>query len=72
MYKKGLNMTGTVKMFNKDKGYGFIITESNEEVFFHYSALVMDGYKTIAAGERVEFDLEHTDRGNRAQNVKKL
>jgi CspA family cold shock protein len=66
-------MTGKVKMFNKDKGYGFItVDDTNEEVFFHYSALVMEGYKTIEKDARVEFDLEKTDRGDRANNVKKI
>lgn len=70
---KGRTMTGKVKMFNKDKGYGFItVDDTNEEVFFHYSALVMEGYKTIEKDARVEFDLEKTDRGDRANNVKKI
>ncbi len=65
-------MKGTVKMFNKDKGYGFIRAEDGTDVFFHYSALVMDGYKTAAEGEKVEFDVEQSDRGLRASNVKKV
>lgn len=64
-------MKGTVKMFNKDKGYGFIRAEDGSDVFFHYSALVMDGYKTAVEGEKVEFDIEQSDRGLRASNVRK-
>jgi CspA family cold shock protein len=65
-------MKGTVKMFNKEKGFGFIRAENGQDVFFHYSALVMDGYKTAAEGEKVEFDVENSERGLRASNVKKI
>lgn len=64
-------MKGTVKMFNKEKGFGFIRAEDGQDVFFHYSAIVMDGYKTAAEGELVEFDREESDRGLRASNVRK-
>jgi len=60
---------GTVKMFNKDKGFGFITTESGEDVFFHYSALVMEGYKTTEQGKSVEFQIENGDRGAKAVNI---
>ncbi|MFA6370050.1 MAG: cold shock domain-containing protein, partial [Bacilli bacterium] len=43
-------MKGNVKMFNKEKGYGFIRTEEGQDVFFHYSSLVMDGFKTAEVG----------------------
>lgn len=65
-------MKGTVKMFNKEKGYGFIHAEDNRDYFFHYSALVMDDYKTAEKGENVEFDTENSERGPRAANVKKI
>lgn len=65
-------MKGTIKMFNKEKGYGFIRAEDGQDVFFHYSALVMDGYKTATEGEHVEFDVENSERGLRASNVKKV
>ncbi|MFA5481390.1 MAG: cold shock domain-containing protein [Bacilli bacterium] len=65
-------MKGTVKMFNKEKGYGFIHTEENTDVFFHYSSLIMDDYKTAAVGEKVEFDVEESERGLRAANIKKI
>ena len=68
-------MKGTVKMFNKEKGYGFIHAEDNRDYFFHYSALIMknaDEYKTAEKGENVEFDVEESERGPRAANVKKV
>jgi CspA family cold shock protein len=70
--RKGLMMKGTVKTFNKNKGFGFITTEDEREIFFHYSALVMDGFKTIENGAKVKFDVESTDRGDRAINIEKL
>ncbi len=68
-------MKGTVKMFNKEKGYGFIHAEDNRDYFFHYSALIMDepdAYKIADKGEHVEFDVQESDRGPRAANVKKI
>lgn len=65
-------MKGTVKMFNNEKGYGFIRTEDNRDVFFHYSQLIMDSFKSAAPGEKVEFEIEETDRGLRATNIHKL
>lgn len=65
-------MKGTVKMFNKEKGFGFIHTEDGQDVFFHYSSLVMDGFKTVVQGEEVEFELVQSDRGLRAEKVVKL
>lgn len=65
-------MKGTVKMFNKEKGYGFIRTEEGQDVFFHYSALQMDSYKTAEAGEAVEFEVRESERGPRAENIVKL
>lgn len=65
-------MKGTVKMFNKEKGYGFIRAEDGKDYFFHYSALLMDDFKTAEKGENVEFEVEESDRGLRAKNVKKV
>ena len=65
-------MNGTIKMFNKEKGFGFIHAEDGNDVFFHYSSLVMDGFKTVEQGDAVQFDLEQSDRGLRAANIKKL
>lgn len=64
-------MKGTIKMFNKEKGFGFIHTEDGQDVFFHYSSLVMEGFKTVTPGEQVEFTLEQSDRGPRAANIVK-
>jgi len=65
-------MKGTVKMFNKEKGFGFIHAEDNQDYFFHYSALLMENFKTAEKGEEVEFEVEPSDRGLRAKNVKKI
>ena len=65
-------MKGTVKMFNKDKGYGFIHTEDKKDIFFHFRALLMEGFKTVDAGQEVEFEIEESERGPRAINIKKI
>ena len=63
-------MQGKVKTFNKQKGYGVIRCELEEDIFFHYSSLIMDGFKTIDVGADVEFELEETSKGKRATNIK--
>lgn len=63
-------MKGKVKMFDVKKGYGFIRAEDNTDVFFHYSSIVMDGFKTATQGDEVEFDRTDTEKGLRASNVK--
>ncbi len=56
--------TGTVKWFNNAKGYGFILPDDGgDELFAHYSAISMDGYKTLKAGQQVEFDVAKGDKG---------
>jgi len=63
--------TGTVKWFNNAKGYGFILPEDEEiDVFAHYSAIEMDGYKTLKAGQQVQFDLVDGDKGKHAANIR--
>jgi len=62
--------TGTVKWFNSDKGYGFISRAGAEDVFVHYSAIQMDGYRTLDEGQRVEFDVGPGKKGHEAQNVR--
>ena len=62
-------MTGKVKWFNKEKGYGFIINENGEDVFAHYSGINMEGYKTLADGVNVTYELVETERGVAATNV---
>lgn len=65
-------MTGTVKWFDAGKGYGFITTSDGKDVFVHFSAIQTDGYKTLAEGDQVEFDVKDGDRGVQAANVVKL
>jgi CspA family cold shock protein len=62
---------GTVKWFNDAKGYGFIVQDSGgEDVFCHHSSITMDGFRTLAEGQKVEFDLAKGPKGLQAQNVK--
>jgi len=64
---------GKVKWFNNQKGFGFIIPDEGEgDVFVHYSMIQGDGYKTLMAGEEVEYDLIQGVKGDQAQNVVKL
>ena len=65
-------MTGTVKWFNSDKGYGFISTEEGKDIFVHFSAIQTEGFKSLAEGDQVEFDVQDSDRGETAANVVKL
>jgi cold shock protein len=62
--------TGTVKWFNAEKGYGFIAREDGEDVFVHYSAIDMQGFRTLEEGQRVEFDVGPGKKGEEAQNVR--
>jgi cold shock protein len=63
---------GTVKWFNADKGYGFIAPESGEDVFVHFSAIQSTGYRSLAEGQAVEFDIAHGPKGAQADNVRLL
>ena len=62
-------MTGRVKWFNNEKGYGFIDNSTGEDIFVHYSAIKLDGYKTLSEGQVVDFDLIETTKGLQAVNV---
>jgi cold shock protein len=65
-------LTGTVKWFNGEKGYGFIASESGEDVFVHYSAIQAEGFRSLMEGQKVEFSLESTPKGLQASNVMPL
>jgi CspA family cold shock protein len=62
---------GTVKWFNEAKGFGFISQENGEDVFVHFSAIQGEGFKTLAEGDRVEFDVTTGPKGLQAANVRK-
>lgn len=62
---------GTVKWFNDAKGYGFITQESGPDVFVHYSAIAGNGFKSLAEGDTVEFEVTTGPKGPQAQNVRK-
>ena len=62
---------GTVKWFNEAKGFGFISQEGGEDVFVHFSAIQGDGFKTLAEGDAVEFDVNQGPKGLQAANVRK-
>lgn len=63
---------GTVKWFSNAKGYGFILPDdgSGEDVFAHFSAIEMDGYKTLKQGQKVEFELNRGPKGLQAANIR--
>jgi CspA family cold shock protein len=67
-----MSYEGTVKWFNESKGYGFITQDGGQDVFVHYSAIKSDGFKTLAEGDRVRFDIVQGDRGPKASNVEKI
>ena len=62
-------VVGTVKWFNADKGYGFITQPDGEDVFCHYSAIDMSGFKTLEEAQEVEFEVEESPKGLQAINV---
>ena len=61
--------TGTVKWFNDAKGFGFITTDRGEDVFVHFSAIQGNGFRTLAEGAAVEFDVQQGPKGLQAANV---
>lgn len=64
--------SGTVKWFNEKKGYGFITTDDGQDLFVHYSSIDMPGFKILTEGDNVSFDVEDSERGPQAKNVKKI
>jgi CspA family cold shock protein len=67
-----MSFEGKVKWFNETKGYGFIQKDDGEDVFVHYSSVQGDGFKTLAEGQRVSFDVVEGERGPKATNVVRL
>ena len=65
-------MNGTVKWFNAKNGFGFISDEEGKDVFVHFSALQMDGFKVLEEGDKVEFEVVNGEKGPQAANVIKL
>lgn len=66
-------LTGTVKWFSDDKGFGFITPdEGNRDLFVHYSGVIADGYRSLPEGARVEYEEEQGDKGPKAVNVTKI
>jgi len=64
--------TGTIKWFNNDKGYGFAVNETGEDVFIHYRAIMAEGYKTLAEGQVVSFIQVQSEKGWQAAEVELL
>ena len=63
--------TGTVKWFNDSKGFGFIAADDGTDVFVHYSDIQTEGFKSLAEGDAVEFEVVEGDKGPRASNVRR-
>lgn len=64
--------SGTVKWFNNEKGFGFISQSDGADVFVHHSAIDMNGYRSLAEGQSVEFEVQETPKGLQAANVRPL
>ena len=62
-------MTGTVKWFNAEKGFGFITGEDGNDVFAHFSHINIDGFKTLEEGQNVTFDVVEGEKGPQAENI---
>jgi CspA family cold shock protein len=69
---RGMSAEGTIKWFNEKKGYGFIQQDDGPDIFVHYSSIAGEGFKTLAEGQRVKFDIEEGAKGPKAVNVEKI
>ena len=67
-----MRLTGSVKWFDNEKGYGFIEREEGDDVFVHFSAIEEEGFKSLEEGQEVEFEIVEGERGPQADNVTKL
>ncbi|OGW33577.1 MAG: cold-shock protein [Nitrospirae bacterium GWC2_42_7] len=67
-----MSVEGTIKWFNEKKGFGFIQQDNGPDVFVHYSSIASEGFKTLAEGQRVQFDIEDGNKGPKAINVTKI
>ena len=63
---------GTVKWFNDAKGFGFISQDGSQDVFVHHTAIIAEGFRSLAEGDRVEFDVKQGPKGLQAANVRKI
>lgn len=65
-------LKGKVKWFNAEKGFGFIVGEDGKDIFVHFSAINQEGYKALAEGDEVSYELKNSERGPQATNVTKV
>lgn len=65
-------LTGKVKWFNSKKGFGFITGDNGKDYFLHYSNIEMEGYKSLNENDKIQFQVEKTDKGEKAIKVKKI
>ncbi len=65
-------LKGKVKWFNAEKGFGFIVNEEGKDIFVHFSAINQEGYKALAEGDVVNYEVKETERGPQATNVTKV
>lgn len=63
---------GTIKWFNEKKGFGFISKEDGSDVFVHYTGIIGNGFRTLKEGQKVEFEIESSDKGPRAVSVRTI
>jgi cold shock protein len=71
IFERRIMTTGTVKWFNDSKGFGFISPDGGgEDLFAHFSAITMDGFKTLQEGQKVQFDITEGPKGKQASNIK--